>query len=90
MAVHVIEWQFPKMLSYIMHYSCRESVLHNNLSKRSTSDGQPGCFFDFYFVNGGDSPARMYGGILIPSGRDENVDVVYKYALKGERSGKTV
>jgi len=41
-------------------------------------------------VKGGDSPARMYGGILIPSGRDENGDVVYKYALKGERSGKTV
>lgn len=32
----------------------------------------------------GTSPAREYGGILVPVGRDENGDVVYKYALKGE------
>lgn len=32
----------------------------------------------------GTSPAREYGGILVPAGRDENGDVVYKYALKGE------
>jgi len=32
----------------------------------------------------GTSPARGYGGILKPVGRDENGDIVYKYALKGE------
>ena len=32
----------------------------------------------------GTSPAREYGGILVPIGRDKNGDVVYKYALKGE------
>lgn len=30
------------------------------------------------------SPAKGYGGILRPVRRDENGDVVYKYALKGE------
>lgn len=29
--------------------------------------------------NGGDSPARMYGGILKPEGRDEAGDIIYKY-----------
>lgn len=33
-------------------------------------------------VSGGDSPAGMYGGILVPKGTDENGDVVYEYALK--------
>lgn len=33
-------------------------------------------------VKGGDSPARMYGGILQPVGRDENGDVIYKYMGK--------
>lgn len=32
----------------------------------------------------GTSPARGYGGILIPVRRDEHGDIVYKYALKGE------
>lgn len=32
----------------------------------------------------GTSPAKGYGGILRPTGRDENGDVVYRYALKGE------
>lgn len=32
----------------------------------------------------GTSPAKGYGGILRPVGRDENGDIVYKYALKGE------
>ena len=49
MAVCVIEWQFPKMLSYIMHCSCREATPQYNLSWRSTSDGQPECFFAFTF-----------------------------------------
>lgn len=34
----------------------------------------------------GTSPAREYGGILVPSGRDENGDIVYRYAIKGEKS----
>lgn len=32
----------------------------------------------------GTSPAKGYGGILKPVSRDENGDIVYKYALKGE------
>lgn len=32
----------------------------------------------------GTSPAKGYGGILVPVGRDENGDIVYKFALKGE------
>ena len=32
----------------------------------------------------GTSPAKGYGGILKPVGRDKNGDIVYKYALKGE------
>lgn len=32
----------------------------------------------------GTSPAKGYGGILKPVRRDENGDIVYKYALKGE------
>lgn len=32
----------------------------------------------------GTSPAKGYGGILRPVRRDENGDVVYKYAVKGE------
>lgn len=32
----------------------------------------------------GTSPAKGYGGILIPVRRDEHGDIVYKYALKGE------
>lgn len=35
-------------------------------------------------IHKGTSPARGYGGILRPAGRDANGDVVYKYALKGE------
>ena len=30
-------------------------------------------------VKGGTSPARGYGGILIPESRDANGDIVYKY-----------
>lgn len=33
-------------------------------------------------VSGGTSPARGYGGILIPDGKDENGDVIYRYAIK--------
>lgn len=33
-------------------------------------------------VNGGTSPAKMYGGILRPVGRDQNGDVIYQYAGK--------
>lgn len=32
----------------------------------------------------GTSPAKGYGGILRPVSRDDNGDIVYKYALKGE------
>lgn len=32
----------------------------------------------------GTSPAKGYGGILRPIGRDANGDIVYKFALKGE------
>ena len=32
-------------------------------------------------VKSGTSPAKMYGGILVPDGRDEHGDVVYRYAL---------
>ena len=32
----------------------------------------------------GTSPAKGYGGILKPVGKDKNGDVIYKYALKGE------
>ena len=32
----------------------------------------------------GTSPAKEYGGILVPAGRDKNGDIIYKYALKGE------
>lgn len=32
----------------------------------------------------GTSPAREYGGILVPVGRDGNGDVIYKYAIRGE------
>lgn len=35
-------------------------------------------------VKKGTSPAKAYGGILIPDRIDENGDVVYKYALKKE------
>ena len=30
----------------------------------------------------GTSPARAYGGVLVPDGKDENGDVIYRYALK--------
>lgn len=33
-------------------------------------------------IKKGTSPAKAYGGILVPSRVDENGDVVYKYALK--------
>ena len=36
-------------------------------------------------VDGGTSPAKEYGGILVPDGRDENGDMVYRYALAKER-----
>lgn len=41
--------------------------------------------------SGGTSPAKEYGGILVPDGRDENGDVIYRYALKerGKEHGKT-
>lgn len=41
--------------------------------------------------SGGTSPAKAYGGILVPDGRDEYGDVVYRYALKerGKEYGKT-
>ncbi len=32
------------------------------------------------------SPAKGYGGVLIPKGRDENGDIIYKYAIKGENT----
>lgn len=32
-------------------------------------------------VKAGTSPAKMYGGILVPDGRDEHGDVIYRYAL---------
>ena len=32
-------------------------------------------------VKSGTSPAKMYGGILVPHGRDEHGDVIYRYAL---------
>lgn len=32
--------------------------------------------------NGGNSPFKEYGGILVPDGRDENGDIIYKYAVK--------
>lgn len=32
----------------------------------------------------GTSPAKGYGGILRPAGRDEHGDIIYKYALKPE------
>ena len=37
-------------------------------------------------IRKGGSPARGYGGILRPAGRDKNGDVVYKYAIKKEGS----
>lgn len=84
MAVRVIEWQFPKMLSYIMHCSCREPVLHNNLSKRSTSDGQPGCFFDFYFFGG--SMEIVYGIISYKRAeRQTTLDYLVKNGVPRER-----
>lgn len=84
MAVRVIEWQFPKMLSYIMHCSCREPVLHNNLSKRSTSDGQPGCFFDFYFFGG--SMEIIYGIISYKrANRQTTLDYLVKSGVPRER-----
>lgn len=30
----------------------------------------------------GTSPARAYGGVLVPDGKDENGDVIYRYAIK--------
>lgn len=33
-------------------------------------------------IKKGTSPAKGYGGILKPTGRDDNGDIVYKYALK--------
>ena len=35
-------------------------------------------------IKKGTSPAKGYGGILRPAGRDSNGDVIYKFALKGE------
>ena len=32
-------------------------------------------------VKAGTSPAKMYGGILVPDGRDGHGDVIYRYAL---------
>ena len=32
----------------------------------------------------GTSPAKGYGGILRPAGRDENGDVIYRYMMKGK------
>lgn len=30
----------------------------------------------------GTSPARAYGGVLVPDGKDENGDIIYRYAIK--------
>ena len=30
----------------------------------------------------GTSPARAYGGVLVPDGKDKNGDVIYRYAIK--------
>lgn len=40
--------------------------------------------------SGGTSPAKEYGGILIPDGKDEHGDVIYRYALRerGDARGK--
>ena len=32
--------------------------------------------------NSGNSPYKEYGGILVPDGRDENGDIIYRYAKK--------
>lgn len=41
-------------------------------------------------LRAGTSPAKGYGGILIPDGKDENGDVIYRYAIKkrGEENAK--
>ena len=33
-------------------------------------------------LKSGTSPAKGYGGILVPDGKDENGDVIYRYAIK--------
>lgn len=33
-------------------------------------------------VKSGTSPAKMYGGILVPAGRDEHGDIIYRYGVK--------
>ena len=39
--------------------------------------------------NKGTSPAKGYGGILKPVGRDNDGDIVYRYAIKGEEDNGT-
>ena len=41
-------------------------------------------------LKSGTSPAKGYGGILVPEGKDENGDVIYRYAIKkrGEENAK--
>jgi len=39
-------------------------------------------------IKKGTSPARGYGGILRPAGRDKNGDVVYKFALRKDNAEK--
>lgn len=33
-------------------------------------------------IKGGTSPAKAYGGVLTPAGKDENGDIIYKYTVK--------
>lgn len=40
-------------------------------------------------INSGKSPAKGYGGVLIPDGKDEAGDVIYRYAGKKKEQGKT-
>ena len=36
--------------------------------------------------NSGNSPYKEYGGILVPDGRDENGDIIYRYAKKRKKN----
>lgn len=77
----------PEVQKYFGGFRWADASAYNTGNNRNRALNYDTSMADFLRnnwnkVKGGDSPAKMYGGILVADGTDESGDVVYKYALK--------
>lgn len=77
----------PHIQKYFGSFKWHNAAGYNTGNNRARAINYTNTMADWLHNNWNDikkgtSPAKAYGGILIPDHKDENGDVVYRYALK--------